>query len=224
MSKASERLDIRPGVWDRIVLDQMKLGWHLVHELRNDNDIALIDVREEGGRAFALYRILGKSLDHIELTLDYQSSKVWVVDVFRYSTGALLSDAVMEPELMRRRFGWNLVRQLYQERALSQRLFLGYEDEVMEEIHNMDPLVRTSMSMRHLYIHIAAAYGDSALALALQEIQEVQACDPRFVAYIKLLIAQIATDGSAAIAALNELQPLLRAAAALSARAHLRSR
>ena len=224
LSKASQRFDIKPGVWHRSVLDQMRLGWYLVRELRDGNRIELIDVREEGDKAFALFRILGNTLDHIELTLDHQSDRVWVVDLFRYSTGVLLSDAVMEPELMRRRFGWNLVQQIYRERALSQRLFLGYSDEVWVEINGMDPVARTSMFMRHLYLQLAGADGDSALVVALREIEETQACDPRFVAYTELLISQLAGDGPTALAALKDLQPSLGRdpwMGVLTARAHL---
>jgi hypothetical protein len=125
-SKAAERFDLKAGVYDRRVLDQFRFGHSLLRDLGQDGEISLIDLSVVGNGALALYRLFGaESMDHLEVSFTYQGGTAYVSDIFRYSNGSLLSDALMEPELLKREHGYRIVQQFYAMRNLGFRLSNG---------------------------------------------------------------------------------------------------
>lgn len=196
--------------WDRRMVQQLSLGWNMVLLLRDGNRMELVDLQEYDDRAFALYRVLGNSLDHFELELVHHNDRVRVVDLFRFSTGSQLSEAMAEQENLSEHAGLRLIPQLYKAREFHDRIILGQIDEVWEDLMQFDPMVRTSVLLRSAYLPLAADRGAAELRMAMDEITSLRNCDPRFLNYQAYFIALLENDGHAALDALNALQRHLR--------------
>lgn len=207
-SKAAERFDVRTGVYDRRVLDQFRFGNALVRDIGPNGEMSLIDLHVDGRSAVALYRILGDdNMDHLEMTFTHQGGIAYVSDVFRSSSGSLLSEALIEPELLKREHGYRIVEHFYAMRNLGYRLSNGAVDEVWEALHQIPPPVRCSMLTRSVYLNAAAWFGGDIHEQALQVVIAVAEPDPRFVAYRRHRVSYLLGDMENCIEQLDLLEP-----------------